>query len=99
MEVELPSEQASAYQSDYDDCVSSLPTDFTEVTEESAELTFDNNLRVLDCLEDAGYSTEDAPNRDSYIQQVLEDPKGVTWDPYALVPLNDRGNAITKCPQ
>jgi hypothetical protein len=99
IEVELPPEQSDAYRADYDECLVETGLDDIEMTPELASDVYDNNLRVLECLEGQGYSVEDPPLKDTFVTKLLENPDGDYWNPYSLVPEDEMATAAFACPQ
>lgn len=99
IEIELPPEQSDVYRADYDECLLETGLDVIEMTPQLASDVYDNNLRVVACLEGKGYSAEDPPNKDTFVTKLLENPDGNYWDPYSLVPQNEMATAALACPQ
>lgn len=95
----VPEAQADVYRDDYVACTDSLGLNDLKVTEESAKRTFENNVRVTECLTSEGYSIPETPSEKKFVSGTLEDPQTNLWDPYLLVPENELGAAVTACPQ
>lgn len=99
IEAEFPADQESAYTAAYEECAKETGYDKIEMTPDLASFNYDNTVRVVECLEEAGFSTPDGPTRQAYVDKVLEDPAAVPWDPYEYVPADDLTDAILACPQ
>lgn len=99
IEAAIPNDQKSAYDAAFDECVQELELDNVQMTPELAEFNYDNNVRVVECLEEAGYSVPQQPAKGAFVQSLLDDPNSVPWDPYELVSADDLHSAILACPQ
>ena len=98
IEVEMDEAQADVYREDFNACLEETGMGDVQMDEELANYLYDNHLRVLDCLEGAGYSVEEPPSRAGFVSTLLEDPSKAP-DPFALVPEADRSDAVFACPQ
>lgn len=99
IEIELADEQADLYREDFDSCLEETGLDEVEMDEELANFVYDNNLRVIECLAEAGYSAEEPPDRDIFVAKIMETPDALIWDPFSLVPQGELPQAVMACPQ
>ena len=99
IEAAIPNDQKSAYDTALAECTQQLGLDDIQMTPELAQFNYDNTVRVIECLDDAGYSTPDGPPQGSYVQALVDNPDSVPWDPYELVPADELQEAILSCPQ
>lgn len=95
----VPVEQSELIAADDAACAAEIGTDIFDVSEENLEYAYDNNTRVVDCLEARGYDTAAPPSRESFVSKSLDDPDAIVWEPYELVPEGDMSDAVTSCPQ
>lgn len=95
----FPPEQADIYRADYVDCVDEIGLGSVEITEDVAQRTFNNNVRVTQCLISAGFTTSETPNERTFVSKTMEDPQADVWNPYELIAKDALVNAVTTCPQ
>lgn len=99
VEAAVPNAQAQVYREAYEACSAEVGYPDATMTDAVAQMIFDNNLRVVECLEAAGYTTPQTPARASFVGHLLEDPDYDGWYPYELVPIDDLPAAALACPQ
>jgi hypothetical protein len=96
--VEVPEDQRDQYRMARDSCASELGS-MLETTPETVEYSYDNFVRVDDCLKDLGYETPTPPDFQIFLEMSLEDPNVEVWNPYSYVPDDELPRAGLACPQ
>lgn len=97
--AQVPEDQRSVYDAAYAACMDDTGIASFEVTAETAKASWENNVRVTKCLSDEGYAVSEAPKVDAFVQDTLDAPEEMVWDPYALIPPDDVAQAVLDCPQ
>ncbi len=99
VEAAIPVEQERLYDEARLKCLEDLDLLTPSVDVDFAQYSYDNNLRVHNCLIENGYSVSEVPDRNVYVQRLLEDPNKENWDPYAEIFADDLARAVFDCPQ
>ncbi len=95
----VPVDQQDAAIAASDECRATLGNEILEVNDDTINYTYDNNLRVTECLDALGYTTPIPPEREVFIAVVLDNPDDDSWDPYEFVSEESIGDAVIACPQ
>lgn len=66
-------------------------------TEEYLTLSYDDQLQVRQCLQEAGYEISEPPSREVFIEQTMQQRLRV-WDPLMDVPDAEFDTAQARCP-
>ncbi|WP_160158445.1 hypothetical protein [Cellulomonas sp. SLBN-39] len=82
---EVPAEQQSAFQADFDECLARNPLEIVK-SRESAEAFYDALVATSDCVAALGYDVDEPPSREASVESMLSgsiiDP---LWSPYGAL--------------
>lgn len=95
----VPDEQAEAQDIALYVCRAKYPTDskyLAELTPEQIDWLYDDaRLRLIPCIEELGFSTDDLPSRGVFSETYESDR---SWNPYARIPAEGVMEVGTACP-